>query len=228
MTATQPRTRVPSQERAVRTRAALLMAAEREFSTRGYAATTARSIAERAGTATGSFYQYFTSKDDVLRQIAAARQVDVATRTLALLESTPPFAAGDRAALLRDVRQRMRTVVDLVIAYHTSDPGLHAVLAERRHADVELDRLTSDGERQLVERIAALLVRWGHVNDPLPIAFVLFGALEGAVHAHVLGRPLVDDARFIDALVEALLRIALPSFDLLATVPVAPEHPWPS
>ncbi|HVK71981.1 MAG TPA: TetR/AcrR family transcriptional regulator [Kofleriaceae bacterium] len=204
------RTRVPSQGRAVRTRAALLAAAEREFSARGYAATTARSIAERARTATGSFYQYFTCKDEALREIASARQAGVVTRALAMLEAAMEHV-GDRAELLRDVRRRMRTVVDVVMAYHADDPGLHAVITERRHADPELEALIAEGERQVVERIAGLLARWGHAGDPTPTAFVLFGTLEGAVHAHVLGKPVVDDVRFIDALVEAMIRIASPA-----------------
>ena len=69
----------------------------------------------------------------------------------------------------------------------------------------------AEGERQVVERIAGLLARWGHAGDPTPTAFVLFGTLEGAVHAHVLGKPVVDDVRFIDALVEAMIRIASPA-----------------
>ena len=221
MSQPQPRTRVPSQDRAVRTRAALLTAAEREFSSKGYAATTARSIAERARTATGSFYQYFTSKDEVLREIAAARQADVVTRALAMLEG-PAVGLADGPAFLAEVRRRMRTVVDVVMAYHADDPGLHAVITERRHADPALEASIAAGEHQVVERIAALLGRWGHGGDATATAFVLFGALEGAVHAHVLGRPLVDDVRFVDALVEALLRLSFP------VSPVPKEHPWPS
>jgi AcrR family transcriptional regulator len=203
MTAEASKIRVPSQDRAVRTRAVLVEAAEREFSAHGYAATTAKSIAARAKTATGSFYQYFTSKDQVLLEIAATRQTRVTDRALELLEGTPA-TAGDALA-------RLRSVVELVIEYHADDPGLHAVLTERRHADRDLDELVSRGEQQLVERIAALLARWGHPGDRLATAFVLFGTLEGAVHAHVLGHRVVDDARFIDALVESLVRIALPN-----------------
>jgi AcrR family transcriptional regulator len=201
--------RVPSQTRALRTRGALREAAEREFSERGYEATTAKSIAARAGAATGSFYQYFASKDVVLHEIAAARQAEVTEAALAELERAP-LAAVDPPMLVRNVRARMRRIVDLVVAYHARDPGLHAVLTQRRHADPALDALVSAGERRLVERIAALLERWGFAGDRLATAFVLFGAIEGAVHAHVLGGALVSDARFADALVEALLRIALP------------------
>jgi AcrR family transcriptional regulator len=144
--ATAAPTRTPTQERAVRTRAALLAAAQRDFSERGYAATTAKSIAERAGAATGSFYQYFADKDAALREIAVARLASVA-------------------------------------------------------------------ERSLDDRIAALLERFGHVGDVEALAFVLFGMVEGAVHAHVLGGGMVPDDRFFAALVDALVRLALPSAD---------------
>jgi AcrR family transcriptional regulator len=193
--------RVPSQSRAHETRAALVAAAEREFSKRGYAATTAKTIAERAKTATGSFYQYFESKDHVLREIAVKRQADVVARAL----------EGLAAGTSNDPRGLLRGVVDLVMAYHAADKGLHAVLTERRHADPELDVITTAGERSIVERIEGLLARWNFQGDRLATAFVLFGAVEGAVHAHVLGEPVVDDARFVAALVESLLRIALPT-----------------
>lgn len=193
--------RTPLQERAVRTREKLVRAAEREFSEQGYAAATARSIASRAGVATGSFYQYFPDKDALLRELAADRLQTIAGRSLALLEG----AAA--------VRQRVRQMVGIVIDYHREDPGLHAVITERRHADAELDRLTSDAEAALVSRVASLLERWHFAGDAQATAFVLFGMIEGAVHSHVLGAARVSDARFTDALVKAVLAIAAPAAD---------------
>jgi AcrR family transcriptional regulator len=206
MTEPAARVRVPSQDRAIRTRLALLTAAEREFSAKGYAATTAKTIAERAEVATGSLYQYFASKDALLREIAAIRLARLAERALALLEAAPRANVD----VLEQARARMRAVVGLVMDAHREDPGLHAVLTERRHADRELDAITSAGERRMVERIAALLERWGADGDRVATAFVLFGMLEGSVHAHVLGEPVVSDTRFVSALVDALLRIAMP------------------
>jgi AcrR family transcriptional regulator len=202
------RVRTPSQSRAIRTRQALVEAGEREFSERGFAATTAKTITARAGVATGSFYQYFVSKEALLLEIAAQRLAQIGTASLGLLEAGATI--GDAPDLLADMRARMRQMVGLVMAYHAADPGLHAVVTERRHADRDLDALISGGERQLVERIAALLSRWGHRGDCTARAFVLFGAVEGSVHTHVLGSPIVSDERFVDALVDALIRIAMP------------------
>ena len=205
-----PRVRVPSQPRAVRTRALLLDAAAREFSLRGYAATTSKSIADRAGVATGSFYQYFASKDVLLRELSATRLAAIAQRSLALLDQ-PSASAQMHSASVEQVRDRLAAVVALVTELHRENPALHAVMTERRHADAELDAIWSIGERALVERIAGLLERWGWADDPLARAFVLFGMVEGSVHAHVLGRPMVSDERFTAALVDALLSIVRPA-----------------
>jgi len=203
--------RVPSQQRAVRTRSLLLDAARREFSVRGYAATTSKSIADRAKVATGSFYQYFASKDVVLRELAATRLGAIASRSLGLLDADPlevANAAPDAALAL--ARTRLSAVVAMVTELHREDPALHGVMTERRHADPELDAIWTTGEHTLVHRVAVLLERWGTANDPLALAFVLFGMVEGSIHAHVLGTPLVSDDRFTAALVDALVRVVHP------------------
>ncbi len=202
--------RQPQQDRAVRTRAALLGAAAKEFSAHGYAATTAKSIAARAGVATGSFYQYFTNKDAALRELAASRAASTLTSTVGAVEAAAEAPLPADADVRGLVRALLRQVVVSVIDLHRNDPGLHAVLAERRHVDADLDALTSGQERALVERVTGLLRRWGHPGDPAATAFVLFGMLEGTVHAHVLGQPHTDDASLIEALTDALLRVALP------------------
>lgn len=192
----------------MKTRARLLEAAASAFSELGYAATTTKGIAARAGVATGTVYQYFADKDALLRELALGRLTEVADGALRALEARSVDVEG---SLEREVRERMRAMVTLVMDYHRADPGLHAVLTERRHCDPELDALTSAAERALVERVARLLHGWNHPGDVEATAFIVFGLVEGSVHAHVLGRPMVEDHRFVDSLVEALIRIANPS-----------------
>lgn len=54
-------------------RESILSAAQREFDTHGYAATTMESVAAGAGISKGSIYNYFTSKQELFRQIFIER-----------------------------------------------------------------------------------------------------------------------------------------------------------
>jgi AcrR family transcriptional regulator len=182
-----------------------------EFSERGYAAATSKSIAARAKVATGSFYQYFSNKELLLRELARLRLQATESAALALLPSPDDQGRGvEREAL----EVALGDMVDLVVTQHREDPGLHAVLSERRHADTELDRMTSAFEARLIERSATWLAAWNSPGDHHATAFILFGMLEGSVHSHVLGQAQVSDARFKAALVDALLRVARPDLHL--------------
>jgi hypothetical protein len=68
---------------------------------------------------------------------------------------------------------------------------------------------TRKATTSLVQGIALLLTHLGYKGDTLARAFMIFGLVEGSVHAHVLGAPLVSDRRFKRDLVlavEALVR----------------------
>jgi AcrR family transcriptional regulator len=199
--------RAPVQARAHQTRAALLAAAEREFGERGYAQTTAKSIAERAQVATGSFYQYFRDKDAVLHELARARTSELAARVRAAEQISDAQPPGDPDSLEQRARLAVRRIVAAVLDYHRKDVGLHAVLTERRHADRELDAIDRAAERSFIARIEASLLQWGYGGDRKALAFVIFGSIEGAVHSHVLGMRVLSDRRFVEALADAVLTL---------------------
>lgn len=196
----------PTQARAVRTRAALLAASAASFSEHGWEGTTAKAIALRAEVSVGTFYTYFPDKGAALRELASERFASVLggmSRHLAVVSDDQP-PDQERA------RHVLTTIVREVIHLHRHDPGLHAVYTERRHVDPELDALTSAVERTIVDGLSAMLAHWTPLPDPEATAFVCFGLVEGTVHAHVLGRQMVDDERLEAATVASLLRIITP------------------
>jgi len=200
--------RQPVQARALKTRAALLDAARQEFSSSGYAGTTAKTIALRAGTATGSLYQYFADKDELLRELARTRSEYLSQRLRdVLMDTALPIAAaaGDES--------KLSSVIAEVVAYHREDVGLHAVLTERRHADPALDAITSEAEKRLIGEVERQLRFWNYTGDHRATAFVLFSMIEGAVHAHVLGMKAVSDRRLQSTLTAAVVTLVAAGLD---------------
>jgi AcrR family transcriptional regulator len=212
--------RVPVQSRSQRTRAALVNAARVEFGRKGYTPTTAKSIAERANAATGTFYHYFPDKDAVLREIARERVAYLLDRSSPLSEATP--IGGDLGGLAHEARRRLRGLVELYVSYHRADRGLHSVITERRLCDPDLDAIMSASEREAVQRLRRALDAWGHGGDTEAAAFMSFSLLEGAVHGHVLTQAMLTDERFTEGLVEALIRIGAPQS--LFQIPAHPKE----
>ncbi|MGY0020170.1 ScbR family autoregulator-binding transcription factor [Streptomyces sp. cg35] len=65
------------QERAVKTRAALVRAAAEEFDLHGYAGTSTTKIVKRAGSTMGALYFHFESKEDLARAVMAEQASDL-------------------------------------------------------------------------------------------------------------------------------------------------------
>jgi AcrR family transcriptional regulator len=70
----------PRSSKGMRTRARLLDAAEDVFEVRGYSDTRISDIAERAGLSYGSLYHYFSSKEEIFREVAAAQERELGPR----------------------------------------------------------------------------------------------------------------------------------------------------
>jgi len=173
----------PVQARAKQKRAALISAAQQCFAEHGYDSSTAKTIAACAGVATGTFYQYFDNKDDMLRVIALER-LD------AFYEEVPTTDDGVNIAEQSDelgsnTRQVFYNVLELSYDFHAQAPELHCVLEQRRGLDTELEAILSRSEARLQERIL-LFVKSFNTDAPDIIALNLFAMADGLVHRHTL------------------------------------------
>lgn len=109
-----PRRRIPRQERSRQRYDAVLDTAARLFSEKGFEATTTNDIAERAGMAVGSLYQYFENKEAIAEALAS--------RYLrALREATDRFIQVDVAGMSTDAA--VGALLDPLVEFHVENPA---------------------------------------------------------------------------------------------------------
>jgi AcrR family transcriptional regulator len=127
-TATYPSAREPKRERGKQRVAALLDAGASVIAEKGYEATTMTAIAERAGAAIGSLYQFFPSKE----ALAEALFDRFAERTAAAFARVEELAPGCSARELADlfINYKLRQGADRDAAIALS--GAVAGIVERR------------------------------------------------------------------------------------------------
>jgi AcrR family transcriptional regulator len=189
--------KIPMQERAGRTIAAVLEAAAQVLQKHGEPAFTTNRIAEKAGYSIGTLYQYFPNKDAILLALAARERKAIETQIRAALEKARPAHAE---AAVREVirvlvrafagRRRVRRVV-IIWALRSGRIGM---LQQAQGAIVEL----------IVETAARQEDRAAHGLRPLTpaLAFVLTRAVQGAIRSAVLEEsPLLETPEFEDELV---------------------------
>ena len=162
---------------------ALLRAALLEFSEKGYTQTTSKTIAARADVATGSLYQYFDDKNDILYRLVSDRFETLKTRYFELSENTP-----DHYNDLNYLRENITRILNLLISFHEEIAGFHALIHHRRHIDPKLDDIIRSFDAAFDERVG-LLVQLYKPQSAKASTFVVKTMAEGLVHGFVFDKP---------------------------------------
>lgn len=180
--------RRPSQARSIAAVEAILDAAARSLSERGYDATTTSLVAAEAGVSVGSLYQYFANKEALVAAVAqrhADRQLRVVT------------AAAMRVASA-SISEVVQTMCAALVEAHQIDLALSNVLLQQ----VAQVGTTHHWE---LERNARAIVRGllaARKDEILPedletASFVLVALVEGIIYSAVLqqdaGVPALDE-----------------------------------
>ena len=143
-----PRKR-PRQQRSIATVGAIVEAAARVFSERGYAGGSTNRIAQTAGVSIGSLYEYFPNKDSILVAVAerhVGRMIEDVERLLQQAQ------AGSEP-----LEPLLRGFVLAMLEVHERDPALHhVVFAEAPHPP-ELHACVLKMEETLAHRVESLL-----------------------------------------------------------------------
>jgi len=137
------------QQRAARTYEALLDAAARVFSERGYDATQTPDIAAAAGVSTGALYRYFRDKRHVflemVRHYLGQGRAEVAARL------DPVRFAGTEA------RAAMATVIDVLFDLVAKDAPLTRVFVAASLTDPDVAALRASAEAEDRATLAAMI-----------------------------------------------------------------------
>ena len=196
-----PAARAPKRERGKQRVAALLDAGAALFAERGYHATTMTAIAERAGAAIGSLYQFFPSKE-ALAEALFDRFAERAAASFARVEERAP---GSSPAELADL------MIGHKLGLRSDREAAEAALSSAIAGIVERRKPLGDAVRA---RIAVLLrsMNPSLTKDEATAASVMIGQILRMVPALAAdeeesGLPLVDEARTLLALyIERVVR----------------------
>lgn len=118
----------PKTRRGERTRQRILDTAEREIGQRGFAEASVATITQEAQVAQGTFYVYFRSKEDVMRELVL-RMGRRLRRTLTLATTG-----------LTDRLEIERRGIHAFLAFVRENPNLYRVVAESQFVDEEAYR----------------------------------------------------------------------------------------
>ncbi|WP_255311041.1 TetR/AcrR family transcriptional regulator [Streptomyces viridosporus] len=187
--------------RAAQTRAALLDAARGLFNDRGYLNTKITDITAAAGRSTGSFYEHFDGKDELLQALLAEME-DAIDERMVGLEHPRDHDLTDRDQL-RDhlgvawtvMRQNRPVTLALFQAMVADDPGTGRAWRDLRE------------QTETIREHLEYLAERGHQlpGDPEFIAAAI-GAMLVTLNYAVLTPPGgEDDQRVIDTLTDLLL-----------------------
>jgi AcrR family transcriptional regulator len=180
---------------------AILDAAEDVANERGLESTTIAAIAERAGVAVGTLYNYFTDRDGIISALLAARRAEL----------VPQMAAAAAAVAALPFAQRLR---EFAVAVELMFEGNRRFLKIAIEVDLEQPRLKTRHPALMtlfitsLEDIVALGAQQGLFDAArVPtIARAIHGALKG-VHLWRVerGEPIAGDAALVvDAFVTGL------------------------
>lgn len=183
-----PARQLPATVRGARTRAALVAAARKVFERDGYLDVKLTDIAKVAGCATGSFYTYFTNKEEIFAAVLEQAQQDMMHPGMGRVGGTDdPYAAleaSNRAYL--EAYRRNAKLMGLLEQVAQIDPEFRAFRARR--ADAFIAR-NAAGIADLQGRgIAAADV------DPLLASRALSGMVSRLAYSIFVGGEVPDGA----------------------------------
>ena len=159
------------------------------FSQKGYEATSIRAIAKEAGVSLGLMYNYFASKEELLREIFLSGQADIVAS----------FKADEQSAGVPGIERHVRSMVLLLKEKREFWRLLHSLRMQSKIVAEMMDAIHQQ-VAYIQQMIGYNLKEIGH-PDPEQEALLLFATLDGMASHY-----LVDPAYPIDDIATYLIQ----------------------
>src|SRR5262245_1501187 len=189
----------PASTRGERTRGRLLQAGSAVFAERGFHAARVDDVVKTARTSHGTFYLYFSSKEDLFRALA----MDVATEMAALAGEFPAFPGsglprpGDGPAALREWLEKFADLYE-------REGAVIQAWTEAEISDAEFGRVGGNLVRQFIARIAAGIGPASPDLDALQAATAIVAMIERTYYLFIAGSLKADREVVLDILTGAI------------------------
>jgi AcrR family transcriptional regulator len=157
---------------------AILDAAAGLFSERGYAATSLRDIAERAGMKAGSLYYHFSSKDEIVAEVIEFGVLAVAEEVANALDLAPRDQPVAR--LRAAIGGHLRSLLELH-TYASANIRIYGELPQGLRARTHAARANYDAIWRLLIDDCAAAGQLRPDVDPSVLRLLLIGAMNGAL-----------------------------------------------
>ncbi|WP_254886041.1 TetR/AcrR family transcriptional regulator [Streptomyces sp. NA02950] len=186
----------------MRTRDALVAAARRVIERDGYLDARIVDIADEAGVATGSFYTYFTSKDDVFAAVLARLQDEMLH---AGVGDSDDRGDGGPKDLWQGVEDANRAYLDS----YRRNAALMAAMEQAAAIDPQFMRLRLERSRVFIDRSAAAIARLqqSDLADPELDPDITARALSAMVSRLAYATFALGESVPFDTLVETVTRL---------------------
>ena len=158
----------PRTARGRRTRAQFVDAASQVFAEKGYVDTNVSDIVRRAGTAHGTFYRYFGSKEDVFREVALALQQTMLQHSTGQATTPADDAASYGGSVEEEMLCRITRATRRYLDAYRQNAALIAVIEQVATFNDTLREIRREIRCAFVDRARASIERMQAEGIALP------------------------------------------------------------
>lgn len=191
-------TRIPKQQRGIKTKNRIIKAGFQLFSQKGIYGTNSKEISQKAGVATGSFYAYFKNKKQLLLEILE----DFLNNSYMLIWKD---LGSYNIQKLRP--EDVKSIIQNVFTAYDVAPLFLSQTHSLRYSDPEINRIFEREREREVAQIMKLMKENSDrlkLRDPYAAAIILHNTVEHVAHTAKFIGPKIEESRLIDELTSVI------------------------